>query len=89
MYLQTADPFPMIVNMKILCLLNTGEVLVGSQMPNLMYMTSFENMNDRDQHWDAFREAPAWADLKVQEEYANTVSKIHIYLLHPTGYSDL
>ncbi|NND08469.1 MAG: NIPSNAP family containing protein [Saprospiraceae bacterium] len=66
-----------------------GEVLVGSQMPNLMYMTSFKDMSDRDQHWDAFREAPAWADLKVQEEYANTVSKIHIYLLHPTGYSDL
>ena len=66
-----------------------AEVLVGSQMPNLMYMTSFKNMSDRDQHWDAFREAPAWADLKVQEEYANTVSKIHIYLLNPTSYSDL
>lgn len=66
-----------------------GEVLVGSQMPNLMYMTSFKDMADRDQHWDAFRVAPAWMDLKDQEEYKNTVSKIHIYLLHPTKYSDL
>ena len=31
-----------------------GEVLSGSSMPNLMYMTSFENKADRDAHWKSF-----------------------------------
>jgi hypothetical protein len=28
-----------------------GEVLSGAQMPNLMFMTSFNNMAAHDQHW--------------------------------------
>jgi hypothetical protein len=52
-------------------------------------MTSFENMDERDKHWDAFRAAPAWKELSAKEEYKNTVSKAEIYLLTPMEYSDL
>jgi len=66
-----------------------AEVLSGDRMPNLMYMTTFTDMESRDQHWDAFRTAPAWKELSAQEEYKNTVSKSDIMLLHPTAYSDI
>lgn len=66
-----------------------GEVLSGCDMPNLMYMTSFENMESRDKHWEAFRNAPAWKELSSRAEYQNNVSKADIFLLHPTDYSDI
>jgi hypothetical protein len=65
-----------------------GEVLSGSSMPNLMYMTSFENKADRDAHWKAFGEAPEWKAMVVLPQYQNTVSKNTQYLLNPTSYSD-
>ena len=65
-----------------------GEVLAGSRMPNLMYMTTFDNMATRDAHWKQFFEHPHWKELIAIEEYKNTVSKAEIYLLQPTSYSD-
>jgi hypothetical protein len=66
-----------------------GEVLAGAAMPNLMYMTSYENMESNKEHWAAFRKHPDWEVLKNKPEYANTVSHIDKWLLHPTDYSDL
>ncbi len=66
-----------------------GEVISGSAMPNLMYMTTFENMKSHDEHWDAFRNHPDWERLKNMEEYKHTVSHITKYLMHPTEYSDI
>lgn len=66
-----------------------GEVLAGSHMPNLIYMTGFENKEDRDAHWQKFGEDPAWAEMSVMEEYQNNVSHIDITLLKPTSYSKL
>lgn len=65
-----------------------GEVLSGSEMPNLMYMTSYENMKSNEDHWKAFRDHPDWKTLSAREEYKNTVSKINKYMLHPADYSD-
>jgi len=65
-----------------------GEVLFGSKMPNLMYMTSFQNKADREEHWKAFQADPEWLKLKALPEYQNTVSKNTITFLTPTGYSD-
>lgn len=65
-----------------------GETLIGAHTPNLVYMTTFENMEDRNAHWDAFRVAPAWKVLSAKEEYKNTVSKNNTYLLTPTDFSD-
>lgn len=65
-----------------------AEVISGSTMPNLMYMTSFENMASHDAHWKAFGSHPEWKRLSGLEEYKNTVSKAVIILMHPTDYSD-
>ena len=66
-----------------------GEVISGSTMPNLMYLTTFENKESQDEHWNAFRAAPAWLELKEDKQYANTVSKNVKVFLHPTKYSEL
>lgn len=66
-----------------------GEVLVGSKMPNLMYMTSFENRASRDAHWKAFSEDPEWKKLSAMSEYKNNVSKNTQYFLKPTDYSEM
>jgi NIPSNAP len=65
-----------------------GEVLLGSHMPNLMYMTTFSDMKSHDEHWKAFGATDEWKKLSGMEEYKNTVSKANPYLLHPTSYSD-
>lgn len=66
-----------------------GEVISGSTMPNLMYLTTFKNTASQDEHWDAFRTAPAWLELKADKQYDNTVSKNVKIFLHPTDYSGL
>jgi hypothetical protein len=65
-----------------------AEVISGRRMPNLMYMTTFEDMTSHDAHWKAFGEDPYWIKLKSMPEYQHNVSKINIYLLRPTEYSD-
>ena len=66
-----------------------SEVIAGSRMPNLMYMTSFENKTDRDDHWKIFGNDPYWKKLSAQPQYQNNVSHIDITFLYPTNYSDI
>ncbi|MEO1012004.1 MAG: NIPSNAP family protein [Bacteroidota bacterium] len=65
-----------------------AEVLSGSHMPNLMYMTVHENQDSRDASWRSFREAPKWLRLKANPDYQNNVSKNDTLFLYPTEYSD-
>lgn len=65
-----------------------ASVLAGAHMPNLMYMTSFENMADREAHWKSFGDDPEWKTLSKKPEYQNNVSHIDITFLTPTDYSD-
>jgi hypothetical protein len=65
-----------------------AEVISGSRMPNLMYMTSFADMKSREEHWAAFREHPDWKRISSMEEYQDNVSKIDRIMLHHTAYSD-
>jgi hypothetical protein len=65
-----------------------AEVISGSTMPNLMYLTTFADMAAHDAHWNAFRDHPDWKKLSALPEYKNTVSKAVKILLHPTDYSD-
>jgi hypothetical protein len=65
-----------------------SEVIAGSKMPNLMYMTSFENRADREEHWKSFGNDPYWKKLSAMPEYQNNVSHIDITFLYPTDYSD-
>lgn len=66
-----------------------GEVIFGSRMPNLVYMTSFENMEERNAHWKTFGNDAEWKELSSREEYQNNVSHADIWLLRSTPYSDL
>ena len=66
-----------------------GSVIAGSKMPNLMYLTSYENMDDREAHWKAFGADEAWKTISVLPEYKNTVSKIESTFFRSTSYSDL
>jgi hypothetical protein len=66
-----------------------AEVIAGSRMPNLMYMTSFNNRADRDAHWKTFGADPEWVKLKDLPQYLNTVSKNDTMLLHPAEFSEL
>ena len=65
-----------------------ASVIAGSKMPNLMYMTSFENMADRDAHWKTFVADPEWKTLSAMPEYQHNVSKNDIVLMRATPYSD-
>lgn len=65
-----------------------AEVISGSHMPNLMYMTTFENMAARDAHWKTFVDDTEWKTLSAKPEYQHNVSKADIILMHPTTYSD-
>lgn len=65
-----------------------GQVIIGSQRPRLMYMTTYENLQSQKDHWAAFSKHPDWVSLRDKKEYANTVIKAIPYLLHPTDYSD-
>jgi hypothetical protein len=65
-----------------------AEVISGSTMPNLMYLTTFADMATHDAHWDAFRNHPQWKKLSALDEYKHTVSKTVKTLLSPTDYSD-
>lgn len=65
-----------------------GEVIAGSRMPNLMYMTSFENLEDRNAHWQTFGNDAEWKALSSQEQYQNNVSRHEIILTRPADYSD-
>ena len=66
-----------------------AEVLSGSHMPNLMYMTSFDNKAARDAHWKIFGDDPEWKKLKELPRYLNNVSKAEVILCHAAAYSDL
>jgi hypothetical protein len=66
-----------------------ASVLSGAHMPNLMYMTSFDNMAARDEHWKSFSSDPLWKSLIAAPEYQHNVSHVDIVFLHPAEYSDL
>ncbi len=65
-----------------------ASVIAGSKMPNLMYMTSFENMTDRDAHWKSFVDDPHWKRISTMPEYQKNVSHADIIFLRPAEYSD-
>jgi NIPSNAP len=65
-----------------------AEVITGAHMPNLIYMTSFENMAERTKHWKAFVDSPEWKVLIADEQYKNNVSRNQTILMRNTDYSD-
>jgi hypothetical protein len=65
-----------------------SKVIAGSSMPNLIYMTSFNNMEDRNAHWKSFGEAPLWKKISAAPEYLNTVNRNETVLMSARDYAD-
>ncbi len=66
-----------------------GEILAGPQMPALMYMLEFKDMEERKANWKKFGESAEWNVLKSKTEYANTVSVVNKVFLLPLDYSQI
>ena len=66
-----------------------SQTLVGSQMPNLVYMVSGENMEEHNKHWDGFKKAPAWKKLSGDPQYKDNVSKVISIFLKRTAASQI
>jgi len=68
-----------------------GQTLVGSRLPNFVYMLTFEDMAAREKAWGAFRADPEWTKLSTTAGYTNEeiMSNISNILLRPAGYSQV
>jgi NIPSNAP protein len=68
-----------------------GETLIGSRLPNLTYMVTFENLAAREKAWAAFGADPEWKKLSSAPGYGDgeIVSNITNVLLRPTPYSQI
>jgi hypothetical protein len=68
-----------------------GETLIGSKMPNLIYMLAFENMAERDKNWGVFASDPEWKKLSTTPGFTDgeIVTNISNLFLRPTDYSQI
>lgn len=66
-----------------------GEVLAGPQMPALVYLLWFKDMDERTENWGKFINSPKWKTMSKKPEYANTVSVVNKKFLVPLKYSQL
>jgi len=64
-----------------------GEILSGTRMPALIYLTWYMDEDAYNKAWDAFRADPDWDRMRVKPEYSNTATNNQIILLAPMPYS--
>lgn len=65
-----------------------SKVIAGARMPNLIYMTSFNNLADREAHWKAFGKDPLTPKIFSLPEYQKTISLSEIILMKARDYAD-
>ena len=68
-----------------------AETIVGRNMPNLVYMLSYDNLAARDTAWKAFGDDPEWKELRAKPGYADAeiVSNISNSILRPLPFSQI
>jgi hypothetical protein len=68
-----------------------ADTLIGTRLPNLVYMLAFANLADRDKSWMAFGASDAWKALSASPRYSfeSIVSNITNLILTPTAYSQI
>ena len=66
-----------------------AQTIIGAKMPNLVYMTTFDNKASRDEHWKAFGADSEWNRIKALPEYDHAMTKAEIHFLTPTAYSQI
>ena len=58
-----------------------AQTVIGTGMPNLVYMVSGESVEAHKTHWKGFGGAPSWKALSSDPQYKDNVSKIlSVYL---------
>ena len=64
---------------------------MGTFMPNLTYMLSFDNMEEHDRLWKLFGSDPEWKKISSKPEYADAkiVSRITSTFLVSTPISQI
>lgn len=66
-----------------------SRILVGPQMPGLVYMTSGENLDEHKKHWQSFSSAQVWKDLQADPQFKDNVSSIIRIILKRTAASQI
>lgn len=66
-----------------------GEILAGSRMPALMYLTWYKDEPTRNAAWKQFGSHPDWQRIKVLPEYAYTATNNQSLYLSPLPYSQI
>lgn len=68
-----------------------GCTLIGSKLPNLTYMLTFDDMAAHDRNWATFVADPEWKKLSSAPGYTDgdIVSNISNVFLTPTPYSEI
>lgn len=66
-----------------------SKMLAGKNMPALMYMLWFKDMEEREENWKKFGSSDEWKTMSAKPIYADTVSKVHKKFLVPTDYSQI
>jgi hypothetical protein len=68
-----------------------GDTLVGTRMPSLTYMLSFDDLAELNAHWAAFSGNPDWKKLSADPKYAleSIVSNITNLILSPMSCSQI
>ena len=64
-----------------------GEVLAGTRMPSLIYLTWYKDETTRNEAWEKFGKHPEWQTMRALPEYANTTNNNISVLLSPMPYS--
>jgi hypothetical protein len=66
-----------------------SEALIGSNLPNIVYLLAFEDMAARDKYWNAFRADPEFKKMAATVEFQEEVSNISNVILRPAPYSQI
>lgn len=68
-----------------------GETLIGSHLPSLAYMLTFDNLEQREKNWATFVADAEWKRLSATPGYTDVeiVSNITNSILTPAPYSQI
>jgi len=66
-----------------------GRMLAGSHLPCLVYMTSGENLDEHQKHWQKFSAAPVWKALQADPQYKDNMTSMIKVMLKRTSASQI
>ncbi len=66
-----------------------AELLIGDDVPALVYILSAPDMESHREHWQAFGGHPEWIRMRDMDYYKGTVSRIENVFLRPTAFSQI